>query len=223
VIILPWPMVHFAIADKLFMHEPSPAFLLGSIAPDAIHSRENSSRQDKNQTHLCKEDGSMPDLVTLQKFCETNLNKQGHPDWNSFVLGYASHVFADIRWTETVWEEYVVKIKQLNDHNEPIKRIYNLEVCQLDFDLYKKEEWAGRIFTLFAASKVFSIEPWLTANEINQYRKKTINWLSDAANEPRITLKYITEDVVREFIKTTTVELSFLIKEWEKRHLCPLN
>jgi hypothetical protein len=208
-------MVHFAIAEKLFNHEPSSAFLLGSLAPDAIHSRENTDRQDKNRTHLCKKDGSMPDLVTLENFCKTNLNKHEEPDWKSFVLGYASHVFADLRWTESVWEDYVVKIKQADPHNESIKNIYNLDVCQIDFDLYKNEEWAGKIFSLLAESKEYSIEPWLTGKEISQYRKKTINWLSYAINEPRITPKYITEDVVREFIKATTQELRFLINEWK--------
>jgi hypothetical protein len=209
-------MVHFAIADKLYKDKPSPAFLLGSIAPDAIHSRENSNRQDKNQTHLCKADGSMPDLESLQNFCKSNLNKYEDPDWNSFVLGYASHVLADLRWTETVWEEYIAKIKQSEDHNEPIKRIYNLEVCQLDYDLYK-EEWAGYIFASLADSKVFSIAPYLTDIEISQYREKTITWLNDPANEPQINLKYITEDIVREFIKTTSDELSLLIIDWSQK------
>ncbi|QGQ99546.1 hypothetical protein EHS13_34145 [Paenibacillus psychroresistens] len=212
---MPWQMVHFAIADKLYKDKPSSAFLLGSIAPDAIHSRENSNRQDKNRTHLCKKDGSMPDLESLANFCITNLNKFEDLDWNSFVLGYASHVLADLRWTETIWEEYKEKIKQSEDRNEPIKKIYSMEVCQLDFELYK-EEWAGYIFASLADSKVFSIEPYLTDTEISLYRDKTISWLKDPANEPQITLRYITEDAVKEFIKTTSDELSMLIKDWTK-------
>jgi hypothetical protein len=108
-----------------------------------------------------------------------------------------------------------IELKQADPHNESIKNIYNLDVCQIDFDLYKNEEWAGKIFSLLAESKEYSIEPWLTGKEISQYRKKTINWLSYAINEPRITPKYITEDVVREFIKATTQELRFLINEWK--------
>jgi hypothetical protein len=173
------------------------------------------NRQDKNRTHLCHDDGSLPDVVTITDFCETNLNIYQEPDWRSFVLGYASHVFADLRWTESVWEDYVVKIKLLAAPNEPLKNIYNQEVCQIDFDLFKKEDWAGETFALLAKSKEYAMEPWLTAREISQYREKTINWLSHTQNEPRITPEYITEAAVREFIKTTTNELRVLIKTWK--------
>jgi hypothetical protein len=84
---MPWPMVHFAIAEKLFDHEPLPEFLLGSIAPDAIHMRENTTRQDKNKTHLCRADGTMPDLITFRNFLKENLNKYEYIGWKSFVLG----------------------------------------------------------------------------------------------------------------------------------------
>lgn len=52
---MPLPMVHLAIAvqaHKLISSEPTPAFLLGSIAPDAIHMRPNTTRNDKQKTHL---------------------------------------------------------------------------------------------------------------------------------------------------------------------------
>jgi hypothetical protein len=52
---MPLPMVHLAIAvraHELMGSEPTPAFLLGSIAPDAIHMRPNATRDDKRKTHL---------------------------------------------------------------------------------------------------------------------------------------------------------------------------
>jgi hypothetical protein len=58
------------------------------------------------------------------------------------------------------------------------------------------------------------MDPLLTYKEISQYREKTINWLKDETNIPRIKPKYITEEIVREFINKTTNELKFLIKDW---------
>ncbi|MFX3637474.1 MAG: hypothetical protein ACE3L7_02365 [Candidatus Pristimantibacillus sp.] len=49
---MPWPMVHFEIARRLY-GDPSPEFLLGSLAPDSIHVRTND-RVEKNKSHLMK-------------------------------------------------------------------------------------------------------------------------------------------------------------------------
>ena len=52
---MPLPMVHLSVAVALSEKEgrfPSADFLLGSIAPDAIHMRPNSSRLDKEHVHL---------------------------------------------------------------------------------------------------------------------------------------------------------------------------
>ena len=52
---MPLPMIHLAVAvgvHTLAGREPSAAFLLGSIAPDAIHMRDGADRSDKERTHL---------------------------------------------------------------------------------------------------------------------------------------------------------------------------
>ncbi len=52
---MPLPMVHLAVAVQLAARHdqfPSPAFLLGSLSPDAIHMRPDSVGDDKEKTHL---------------------------------------------------------------------------------------------------------------------------------------------------------------------------
>jgi hypothetical protein len=52
---MPLPMVHLAVAVRVHEVEsrvPSSAFLLGSIAPDAIHMRPGTGRDDKRRVHL---------------------------------------------------------------------------------------------------------------------------------------------------------------------------
>ncbi|MBB3072337.1 hypothetical protein FHS14_005369 [Paenibacillus baekrokdamisoli] len=208
-------MVHFAIVERLYKHEPSPEFILGSLAPDAIHVREQATREDKNRTHLGNADGSMPTLLTFSNFCAANLNQSDEKGWKEFVLGYITHVYTDLRWTETVWEDYTRKIKQSIASHEPIKDRYNLEVCQIDCDLYKKEEWTGKILSLLNESRAYSIADLLDDNEISLYRDRTIQWLRDDNNNPHIQPLYITVESVTAFIIRTTEELDPLIKEWE--------
>lgn len=52
---MPWPMVHFAIASEL-LSNPTPEFIVGSLAPDSIHVRTNE-RAEKAKTHLMPEAG----------------------------------------------------------------------------------------------------------------------------------------------------------------------
>lgn len=113
---MPWPMVHFSIAEQLWNQSPSSEFLIGSIAPDAIHMREGTTRQDKGHTHLCDDDGTMPNLSDFDNFYRKHRRSDDH-SFNQFMLGYVSHIFTDLRWTEKVWKDYVEnEVKQYGKH-----------------------------------------------------------------------------------------------------------
>ncbi|MGG4214018.1 hypothetical protein [Paenibacillus sp. FSL L8-0638] len=102
---LPWPMVHFAISENLSINDPSPNFLLGSIAPDAIHMRGKVSREEKGVTHLVHND-KLPAKELIMEKCKEYLLKQAGPEWKDFVIGYFSHIYTDLRWTDTVYFDF---------------------------------------------------------------------------------------------------------------------
>ncbi|NQX59900.1 hypothetical protein HQN88_13530 [Paenibacillus qinlingensis] len=207
-------MVHFSIAEKCFDHDPSPEFLLGSIAPDAIHMRANTTRQDKGRTHLCADDGTMPNLQTFHDFCKKYIT-QNDPDNNQFILGYVSHLYTDLRWTETVWGDYVGKINLvIDEQKESIKSRYNIEVCQIDYNLYRNEGWSNRIFDSLLHASEYAVLDLLTSKEITQYREHIIQNLRNEEKEPCIVPIYITDDIVKLFINDTVDELKSLIKTW---------
>ncbi|OME86545.1 MULTISPECIES: hypothetical protein [Paenibacillus] len=67
---MPWPMVHFMISQQLYLGNPTPNLLLGSIAPDAVHVRGNITREEKGSTHLVQE-GILPKKeLIFEKFKE---------------------------------------------------------------------------------------------------------------------------------------------------------
>lgn len=56
---MPLPMAHLAVAvriQNLVDRNSFPNFLLGSIAPDAIHMRPGSGPDDKQRGHLSESD-----------------------------------------------------------------------------------------------------------------------------------------------------------------------
>lgn len=215
---MPWPMVHFSIAEQLWNQNPSPEFLLGSIAPDAIHMREGSTRQDKGRTHLCDDYGTMPSLTDFDNFYRQYVRSDDH-SFNQFMLGYVSHIFTDLRWTETVWKDYVEKAnEQCAQQHETLKDRYNKEVCQIEYHLCKSENWTDRVLTSLLQAKAYSVPSLLQEIEVKQYGEHVVRNLRDTSNEPRIALCYITDQIVAEFIERTVDELKGLVRVWEPIH-----
>lgn len=203
---MPWPMVHFAVAQRLFEPGPSPAFLLGSISPDAIHAREHVTRKEKGVTHLVHE-GRFPSIQTLQHACVSYLDQHRDPDWKAFVWGYFAHIYTDIRWTETLYADFE---REYAGDPDKIRDTYNREVSQLEFDLLKREPWAQDALIQLRQARAFAVEPLLTPDEVNRYRDMKLAWLEEERHEPKIETMYFQETKARRFIEKTAEEIT----EW---------
>ncbi|MBD0384791.1 zinc dependent phospholipase C family protein [Paenibacillus sedimenti] len=207
---MPWPMVHFAIADKVCFGDPCPYFLIGSIAPDAIHARPGTTREDKGRTHFM-ENAIMPTITQIGHNAVRYFSRNNTPEWKAFVRGYISHVYADLRWTETLYAGYETNFhKGLTD----IRSIYNQEVSQIEFILMRSEAWTDCVISKLKDADAFSLTPLIEAVEINAYKDTKINWLLNAHNEPGIKPTYFKEENVRTFISQTSEELNELFSLW---------
>ncbi|GGH27234.1 hypothetical protein [Paenibacillus segetis] len=78
---MPWPMVHFAVANEICLIDVSPSLLIGSIAPDAVHMRGNVTRQEKGSTHLVCDD-QFPRIDIIRDNCLKYLNERTELEWN---------------------------------------------------------------------------------------------------------------------------------------------
>ncbi|AOZ92576.1 hypothetical protein [Paenibacillus crassostreae] len=207
---MPWPMVHFAISEILSFGDPSPNLLLGSISPDAIHMRGQISREEKGVTHLVH-NGKLPNKELIMERYREYLPKRMEPEWKSFVVGYFSHIYTDLRWTETIYTDFE---NNYNGDKNEIRKTYNNEVSQVEFYLLRALESKDKLLVKLEQAKGYSVDPFLTQLEINQYRDCKINWLEDLNNEPQITPIYFKNDKVMNFIRETAKEFLYLNKEW---------
>jgi hypothetical protein len=211
---LPWPMVHFAISENLSTCDPSPDLLLGSIAPDAIHMRGQISREEKGATHLVH-NNKLPVKELIMEKCKEYLQKRSEPEWKDFVLGYFSHIYTDLRWTDTIYAYFENDYK---GEKSEIRKIYNHEVSQVEFNLLGCMNSAEKLFTLLLKAEGFTINPFVTQLEIKQYRDSKVRWLQDHNNEPQITPIYFKTDVIQNFISQTSKELKELLKDWNMEY-----
>lgn len=205
---MPWPMVHFAISAEFSNGDPSPNLLLGSLAPDAIHVRGHVSREEKGVTHLVHND-TLPSKEVIMKRCDEYINKRSESEWKNFVLGYFSHIYTDLRWTETVYADFE---KAYKGDISNVRRTYNQEVSQLEFNLMRSMDRVDNLFAKLLKANGYAIEPYVTQPEVIQYRDIKMNWLQDFNNEPRITQAYFQTDHIKDFISRTSNELKELFR-----------
>ncbi len=213
---MPLPMVHLAVAvrtHELTGSEPPPAFLLGSIAPDAIHMRPNATRDDKRKTHLLS-DASDPENQHIRQLLD-RYRARGSEALD-FAEGYVAHIFVDRIWTETVLEPFRKQLPAAMPHTE-LRSLYYQESDQIDFDLYHEMPWRPAVWRLLAQAQPIDFESLLTADEIARWRDRTLNWFESLKQEPMIEPAYVTLTLVQAFILETANTLAPHLHEWKQR------
>jgi hypothetical protein len=203
---MPLPMIHLAIAIKLAESEPSaaePDFLLGSLAPDAIHMRSGAGMGDKNATHLRDAQGK-PDLAGIRTFLNDNRYKAELPA--SFAAGYAAHLISDYLWIATIYTDFKRQLTHLDP--EALRKLYYLETDQVDFDLYRQMDWREKVWDQLSQAIALDFPPLLSADEIDGWRDHTLHWFDELKQEPRIVPQYITDDLTFDFIEQACREVS---------------
>jgi len=179
-------MVHFEIARRMY-GDPSPEFLLGSLAPDSIHVRTND-RAEKNKTHLMKPNGVFATDEDLKGFLHIQNNQD--PRYLDFVRGYVAHIYADRVWTYEVYTEFE---KRSTD-----KAVYNTESNKIEFFLRRSPEWFEEIVRKLNQGVSYDIAG-LTKHEIATYKDEKIRFLSNPLHEPMDDPSIITYEMVVRF------------------------
>ncbi|MGF6355914.1 hypothetical protein ABIE27_003829 [Paenibacillus sp. 4624] len=219
---MPLPMVHLSVAHQLADTLPEPldlgAFYLGNIAPDAIHIREGTTRDDKQHTHFYPK---QEDNYTgrLQKFYGDYINERTSEGWTSFVLGYFMHVMTDYYWFRSVYPAFEEQVREHDQcegvvrTKEDLARLYYKETDQIDFNLYRTMNWSEEVWSALNNSSGYEMTDRLTVDEILRWRERTYSFLQGKA--PGIIPYYITEEVVQAFVQKTVPRLIDLLAEWE--------
>jgi hypothetical protein len=203
---MPWPMVHFAVAQQLCLTEPSSHLLIGSIAPDAIHVRGKITREQKWITHLVR-DGRLPDANLIKENYLHYLNLKPEKAWKEYIYGYFAHIYTDLRWVQTLYADFK---KENIDDKDNIGYTYNQEVSQLEFELKRSQHGTDSMLNKLKDSEGHAMPPFVEKSEVEQYRTIKLEWLLDERNEPKIELIYFTLDKVEMFIQDVAGELATL-------------
>ncbi len=200
---MPLPMVHLAVAIRLHEPrgaEPSPAFLLGSIAPDAIHMRPGAGRGEKHGAHLL----DRPATGDRDPIAELRAGyREADAALRDFADGYAAHLLTDRLWNVLLERDYKPRLPPDLDPAER-RALYYQETDQLDFNLYHRSPWRPRVWALLGQAPPPEFAPLLAAEEIGRWRDRTLAWFEAPEKEPRITPLYLTDAAIHAFIERAT-------------------
>lgn len=191
------PMMHLLIADRIYTEKIIPIcsyadFLLGSIAPDAVHVKENYKREVKNishyrfdsKSHISYFDGFIP------KF-QTSNNRD-------FVLGYLVHLLSDMIWYHFVRVPFKDAFWQAPIQNMSMNEAYYADCDQIE-QLMFREKSAPRIIEAIKRGNAYSLEGMIDAEDVEAWKEKLI-LAYDNKKDILVRTNYISEQNIRDYI-----------------------
>ena len=193
---MPFPLLHLAIADRMEENKNDrDQYLIGSISPDAIHCRKNSTREDKRKIHFIKEktiEGRFSDIEKFKKDMSDYGNK-------SFLNGYINHVVVDFLWLHLVNWHYKYKYRR-EIQEDKRSEIYYGENRYLENELFcKNSEKYNRIFSIIELSRTADFIDFLSGKEIGMWRNKIIH--DGYSNTEMKVLGYFSNEMISSFIE----------------------
>ena len=199
------PMMHLLIADKIYQEKSSSIhsygeFLLGSIAPDAVHMRADYTREQKQISHYRYSSQSPI------SYFDTFLGEYSTSENKDFVLGYLVHLLSDMIWYHSIRVPFKERFLQAPIHDMSMNEAYYADCEQIEKLLFWEED-APRIINGIKESKAYSLEGVIDAESIKAWKEKLIfNYNNKRDIFPRT--KYISEQYVRDYIASCSKECS---------------
>ena len=208
-----FPLTHLLVAYELLTRLPRPdhdasLFLLGAIAPDAVHYRQEfiSAEQatigaTKKISHLCpisdEKWGQVTDNDGWIECIKQFLRKHRDP----MAEGYATHVLTDIYNNTTLWRGFSTLYPQ--EAAKGYKSGYYADLRNIDARLYQSIPHVGQIENLLRETTAHDMPRLVSAEEITAIRDSILN---DESYKPPLPTPsreytYVTYDEMLAFIQ----------------------
>lgn len=205
---MPLPMVHLSVAWSLAQEIDVPddtgLYYVGSIAPDGIHARPNTTREDKRRVHLASDrTQSLRDrLLGVDRFVR---------EWKAkvdpgFLLGWATHLVADSIWSRHVVRGAWDNVTEGLEKTERDQRYY-AEADQADMELFASMPWRAEVWEHLCAATIPDFADLLTAKEVSSWRDRIVRWYAETEVKPIPRPLLITIPLIQQFVGITVTLL----------------
>lgn len=219
-----FPLTHLIVAMNMIKShniEDEADFLLGSIAPDAVHYRKSfvgasmsEIGQAKKISHLCpvsdEKWGSVTDNEGWQSCVKMFLQEH---EKTSFRVGYATHVLTDIFNNKTIWNDF-----RTNHPSEAIKgykSAYYDDLRHIDTLLNDNRAVIELICEKLAQAEAVGITGLVSSDEVEAIKQTMIY---EYGNVPQIgnydkfyATKFVSYDKMLIFVKEAVLYASAIV------------
>lgn len=182
---MPYPMVHMQIAcrvmEKTGQIERPGDFILGSVAPDAVHFHMGFLPEMKETTHLWKGSGPAWGVTTdsgrwkenIVRFRKTLFGSEGceNPD---FAAGYLTHLLTDYWYDMRVYGPLRKKLEKMEDSGAAEFARYREEAHGFDQWLYHTSPDRKRIWELLRAGRPCSMEGLVLREDVKRQQQSIL-------------------------------------------------
>lgn len=225
------PMVHLAVARNVYNSCPNlipkdtlAEYYLGSIAPDGVHKRDTYTRYDKDVSHVKKLfDGSIDfNIVKIEpERWKSNIlsvyANSADIHQKAFNLGCTVHLLTDFY---NVVDLFPLRDKNYSMDKNPTKDIsmaYYNDTDIADLHIYQNAPWVSEVWDLLKSAKTYDMyfdrDIVLKADEADFWRNRTLSFIDNLDFSNYDPQKYITDDMIEDFISTTSKKILEDLKE----------
>ena len=210
---MPLPMVHLAVAEKvssaLEITDPG-SFWLGSIAPDAVHMRENFRSEYKLASHLRDSMETSKEIV-LERAIHMIRTADGCQN-RDFTVGYGVHVATDMIWNRTIFEDFKQRYQEAGFPADDQKSVYYNDTDQLDFVLFERLPWRERVWQEFEQCESVGMNGLVSADEAECWKQRTLHWFDGGGSQHKAPIWFFTYDKLLDFAGQAAAQILRLTK-----------
>ena len=215
-----YQMIHLQVAYSLLSSLPDVKnqsdFLLGSVAPDAVHMDEDFTIEAKIHSHLFEGCGEWADTKYPDKWKDNILSF-----WNryrdsgsvirDFALGYTVHCLTDRCNDQNIWVPLRDENQDCSDY-AAFRERFQYEARHIDIWLEQTSRDRDAIRELLAAGRAYDLEDYIKAGSLEKQRYHLLYEQYDCDKVDADDFVYVTKEKIENFLKTTVEEIIREIK-----------
>lgn len=168
-------MTHILIADMVLEYIPDindyPTYILGTIAPDAVHANQSYSAKLKERSHLFTPNlmwGKIDDWEKAEEWIQNirnyyNVNKVRYN--HDFLWGYIVHLLVDVYNSMFFYTPFIQSIKE--DYEKIIKK-YKEESFGMSYYLFSEYSENKNLSDILRAGKAITMEGTIEQEDIEK-------------------------------------------------------
>lgn len=214
---MPFAMTHLNIAYNILSNTPQikkPCdFMLGALAPDSVHFRDNYNSDMKKKSHLCVGDERWGRLTNNEEWLKNVLaflHENKNMENADFIYGYCSHIIADIQNNIKIWTPFLLENREALEKG--MGNIYQKESFAMDYAQYLLNPHQKIILEMLENSTGYDISNVIGRDEINKMKHDILHNKFLNRESADISLnKYVTLSCIQEFISVESQYIKNLL------------